>query len=128
MADRPVATNVEHLAVAAVAGAGTKKCIGRIVDVDEIAQLRTVAEDLNRLVLERETDEPADEALAIVTNQLPRAVDIGQAQRAGAHAEDVVVDEMVVLAGRLVDAIDIGRSNQVRLTDRQRIGTAVDLT
>ena len=59
--------------------------------------------------------------------QLARAVDVGQPQRAGADAEDVVVDEVVVLAGRLVDAVDVGRPHEVRLVDRQRVGPAVDL-
>ena len=59
--------------------------------------------------------------------QLARAVDVGQAQRAGADAEDVVVDQVVVLAGRLVDAVDVGRPHEVRFVDRQRIGPAVDL-
>ncbi len=44
-----------------------------------------------------------------------------------AHAEDVVVDEVVVLAGRLVDAVDVGRPHQMTLGDRQRVGLAVDL-
>ena len=99
----------------------------RIVDVDEIADLRAVAEDLDLLVLEHEPDEPADEALAVVPQQLARAVDVGQPQRAGAHAEDVVVDQMVVLAGGLVDAVDVGRPHQVPLGDRQVVRLAVDL-
>ena len=113
MADRLVAADVEHLAVARVARARPQERVGRVVDVDEIAQLRAVAVDLNRPVLDREADEPADEALAVVPDQLPRAVDVGQPQRAGAHAEHVVVDEVVVLAGRLVDAVDVGRPHEM---------------
>ena len=38
--------------------------------------------DLDRVVLYREPDEPRDKSLAIVFDQLPRAVHIGQAERA----------------------------------------------
>jgi hypothetical protein len=62
-----------------------------------------------------------------VLQQLARPVDVRQAQRAGADAEHVVVDEVVVLAGRLVDAVDVGRADQVRFGDGQAVGTAVDL-
>ena len=60
-------------------------------------------------------------------DQLARAVDVRQPQRTRADAEDVVVDEVVLLAGRLVDAVDVGRSHQLRFVDRQAIGLAVDL-
>ena len=60
-------------------------------------------------------------------DQLARAVDVGQPQRAGADAEHVVVEQVVGLAGRLVDAVDVGRPDQVRLVDRQAVGPAVDL-
>ena len=122
-----VAADVEDLAVARVARARPQERVRGVVDVDEVAQLRAVAVDLDRLVLDREADEPADEALAVVLDQLARAVDVRQPQRAGAHAEHVVVDEVVVLAGRLVDAVDVGRPHELALADRQRVGPAVDL-
>ena len=59
--------------------------------------------------------------------QLARTVDVGEPQGTGAHAEDVVVDEMVVLAGRLVDPVDVGRPHELRFGDRQRIGPPVHL-
>ena len=127
VADRLVAADVEHLAVARVGRARPQERIGRIVHVDEVAQLRAVAEDLDLASLDRQADEPADEALAVVLDQLTRAVDVGQPQRAGAHAEDVVVEQVVVLAGRLVDAVDVGRAHQMVLVDRQAVRRAVDL-
>ena len=83
--------------------------VSGIVNVYEVAQLRTIAKDLNLLVLERETYEPGEEALPVVLDQLTGAVHVGQAERTGAHAEDVVVHQVIVLACRLVDAVDIGR-------------------
>ena len=125
--DRLVAADVEDLAIARVDRARPQERVGRIVDVDEIALLGAVAVNLDDAAFDRQPDEPADEALAVVADQLPRPVDVGQPQRAGADLEHVVVDEMVVLARRLVDAVDVGRLHQVLLVDRQRVGTAVDL-
>src|SRR5688572_7500838 len=127
MGDRLDAADVEYLPVRRVGRASPQERIRRIVDVDEIAQLFAAAVNLNLAVLDRLTDEPADEALAIVLEELPRPVDVGQPQRAGADAEHVVVDQVIVLAGRLVDAVDVGRPDQVRLRYRQRVGPAVDL-
>ena len=128
MADRLVAADVEDPPVARVGGAGAQERGRSIVHVDEVAHLRAVAEDLDLAALDRQADEPADEALAVVPDQLTRAVDVGQAQRAGAHAEDVVVEQVVVLAGGLVDAVDVGRPDEMRLVDRQAVGPAVDLS
>src|SRR5580765_144901 len=102
MADRLVAADVEGFAVAEIALAGAEEGVAGVIHVHEIAALRAVAVNLNRTVLDCQADEPADESLAVVPNQLARPVDIGEPQRARADAEDVVVDEVVILAGRLV--------------------------
>src|SRR6185503_7536959 len=104
MRDVLFAADVERLAVDGIARARRQERFDRVIDVDKIADLRAVAEHLDLAILERETNEPANEALAIVSQQLARSVDVREAQRARADAEHVVVDEMVVLAGRLVDA------------------------
>ena len=127
MADRLVAAHVEHLAVACVAGARPEERVGGVVHVDEIAELRAVTVDVDGLILDRKPDEPADEALAIVLDELTRPVHVGQPERARAHAEHVVVDEMVVLAGRLVDPVDVGRAHEMALIDRKRVGAPVHL-
>ena len=103
------AADVEHLPVRRVIGPRSQECVGGIVHVDEVANLPPVAVDLDLPILDRQTDEPADEPLPIVLEQLARAEDVGEPQRAGADAEHVVVDQVVVLAGRLVDAVDVGR-------------------
>ena len=51
---------------------------------------------------------------------LLRSVHVREAKRAGASAEDVVVDQVILLAGRLVDAVHVGWTNEVRFADRQR--------
>ena len=127
VADRVATAHVEDLAIAGVVCAGPQERVGRVVHVDEVAELAAVAVDLDGAALEGEADEPADETLAVVSNQLPRTVHVRQPQRAGTHAEHVVVDEVVVLAGRLVDAVDVGRPHEMRLVDRQGVGAPVDL-
>src|SRR5437899_1671390 len=119
VADRAIAADVEHFAVARIARPGAKKRVGDVVYVHEVAQLGAVAVDLDRLVLDREPDEPRDEPLATVFDQLPRAVDVRQAKRARAHAEDVVVQKVVVLARGFVDAVDVRWPDEVRLGDGQ---------
>ena len=125
--DRLIAADVEHLAVAGVARPGPQKRISGIVDEHEVAALRSIAVDLNRPAFDGQPDEPADEALTIVTDQLTRAVDVREAQRTGADAEDVVVHEVVILASSLVDSVDVGGLDEVMFGDRQRVGPAVDL-
>jgi hypothetical protein len=61
MTDRPFAADVEHLAVARFACARPQECVGSIVDVNEVAELRAIAEDLNRPVLDGKADEPTDD-------------------------------------------------------------------
>src|SRR5687768_14470609 len=68
--NRLEAADVQRLAVRRVGGAGAQKRLGRIIDEDEVAQLAAVAVDLDFAVLERQSDEPGDEALAIVLDQL----------------------------------------------------------
>ena len=77
--------------------------------------------------LDGETDEPSDEALAVVPDQLARPVHVGESQRAGADAEDVVVEEMVVLARGLVDAVDVGGPDEMALVHGQPVGPAINL-
>src|SRR5688572_7396877 len=113
MSDGLTPADVEDLAVARVAGARAQKRIRRVIHVHEIADLRAVAENLNLAPFDGLADEPADEPLAAVPDELARPVDVGQPQRARADAVHTVVDEMVILAGRLVDPVDVRRPHEV---------------
>src|SRR4029453_141373 len=95
---------------------------------DEIADLLAVAVDLNLAVFDDLADEPGEESLSIVFEQVSRTIDFVHPQRARANAEHRVGYEVIVLACRLVDAVAGGGSHEVRLADRQRLGTSVDLT
>ena len=61
-------------------------------------------------------------------DQLPRAVGVGQAQAARSQAVGAVVDQVVPLAGQLVDAVDVGGPVAVFLVQRQVERPAVALT
>ncbi len=106
---------------------GAQERVHGVVDVHEIANLRAVAENLDLAPFERETDEPADKSLTVVPDELPRPVHVGEPQRARAHVEHVVVEQVVVFARRLVDAVDVDRSHQMTFGDRQRVGLSVHL-
>src|SRR4051812_1296552 len=125
--DRLEAADVEDLAVRCVVRTGSEERIDRVIDEDEVTYLLSVAVDLNLASFNHQPDEPGDEALPVVFQQLPRAVDIGQSERAGADAKHVVVNEVVVLAGGLVDAVDVGRPHQMRFRNWQRVGAPVHL-
>src|SRR5687767_12085765 len=128
MRDRFDSADVQHLPVRGVARSGTQECIGRVVHVDEITQLRPVTIDLDLAILDGEPDEPRDETLAIVLDQLSWPVDVRESQRACAYAEHVVVQEVVVLAGGLVDPVHVGWLDEVLLGHGQRVRAAVHLS
>ena len=118
VADRLVSSDVEHITIAHVRGAGPQERVRGIVDVDEIAQLRSVAEDLDLTTLERQSDEPADESLAVVFDQLPRPVDVRQAQRAGAHVEHVVESRWCFATALFTPLMSAGRTRCFSSTGR----------
>ena len=101
--------------------------LNHIVHVVEVAHLQPVAEDVERLPLQQLPEPPADERLSRVADAHTRAVGVGQPQRDGAQAVDLVVNHVVPLAGQLVDAVDIGRLQRVALVHRQILRAAVDL-
>ena len=125
--DGLVVPEVEHLPVRGVQRAGAQEGLDDVVDVVEVALLLAVAEELDLLAERRLAHEPADEALAVVPDQLPRPVGVGQPQRRGADAVHLVVDQVVELARDLVDPVHVHRLQQVILVDRQVERAAVDL-
>ena len=125
MRDRLEAADVQHLSIARLVRAGAQECIRGVVHA-EIAELRSVSVDLDLAILDRQADEPGDKTLSVVLQQLPRTVDVGQPEGARAHAEHVVVEQMVMLAGRLLMPFtSAGWTRCVR--HRQALGLAVDL-
>ena len=73
---------VEDLPVRGVARPRAQERVHHVVDVVEVALLRPVAEDLDLLAERGLAHEPADEALAVVADELARAVGVGEPQRA----------------------------------------------
>src|SRR3954469_16939822 len=63
---RLVAADVEDLTVDGVRRACPEERVHSVLHIDEIPDLRSIAEDLYLAAFERQSDEPADESLAIV--------------------------------------------------------------
>src|SRR5207253_4625702 len=74
-------------------------------------------------------NQPANGCLAVVLDQHPGPVRVGQPQHAGADAVDVVVEDVVPLAGQLVDSIHVNGAGRLAFVNRQQfLGNAtVDL-
>src|SRR5262245_18387352 len=125
MRDVLAAANSADAAVAGRHRAGPQECIHGVVHIDEVANLRALTEDLILPSLEGKPDKPADEPLAAVANELPRAINVREPQPARATPLHIVIDEVVVLAGRLVDAVDVRWPNEVCFVHRQPVGPAV---
>ena len=112
---------------AASDGPRPQERVHHVVHVVEVPLLRAVAEDLDLLAEHDLAHEPADEALPAVADELARPVGVGEAQRRGADAVHGVVDEVVELAGDLVDAVHVRGVQQVVLVHGQALRLAVDL-
>ena len=118
---------VQDLPVRGVHRPRPQEGVHHVVHVVEVALLAPVAEDLDLLAERGLADEPADEALPVVPDELAGAVGVGEPQRGGADPVHLVVDEVVELAGDLVDPVHVHRLQEVLLVDRQVEGLAVDL-
>src|SRR6185312_939416 len=105
---------------------GGEKGLDRVVDIDHVPPL-LAAPDLEWLSFDRKTQPDAEEILARILDPHSRAIDVGQAQRAALDPVDVAEQQVVALAGDLVDAVDVGRTQRVRLVDREVLRPAVDL-
>ncbi len=126
-ADRAVAAHIEDPAVALIVGRRDQARLHDIIDIGEVPPLGAVPVDLDRLALDELADPPAQEGLPGVPHPHARAVRIGQAQGAGADAIDVVIDDVVPLPRRLVDAVDVDGAHQMPLIHRQVVRHPVDL-
>ena len=98
-----------------------------VVDVGEVAALAAVAVDEDLLVGERVPDPDAEEGLAGVAHAHSRAVRVRQPQHARPDPVDVAVEEVVPLAGRLVDPVHVDGRDRVALVDRKVPRAPVEL-
>ena len=125
-ADDLQAAKVEGAAVGAlIAGSGQERLDG-IVHVREVAKLGSFP-DLEGFAANELTDPDPKERLACVADSHMRSVGVGQPQGAGTNSVDVVVEDVVRLAGCLVDAVDVHGSHQVLLVHGHVLRAAVDL-
>ena len=107
---------------------GEQQRLDHVVDVVHVAPLAPLAEEFDDAAVHRLPDEPRDETEAVVADELARAVGVRQPQADGARAVEPMVEQVVVLGGQLVDAVDVERRDAVLLVQRQVDGAAVNLT
>ena len=124
---RLCAAEVEDLALRGLARAREQQRLHDVVHVVHVAPLLALAVEFDDAALDRLPHEPADEALPVVAQQLARAVGVRQTQADGARAVDAVVEQVVVLGGELVDAVDVHGRDAVLLVEREIERLAVDL-
>ncbi len=105
---------------------GQQQRFDAIVDVGEVAAL-FAAPDFDRLPLEQPADPDADECLPRVFDPHARAVSVRETQGAGGQIVNVVVQDVVELAGQFVDAVDVDGAERVPLIDGEPLGPAVNL-
>ena len=99
MANRFIAANVEDIAVTGIVSAYAQKGVGSIIP--------------KRRLLDGLPDEPPDETLTIMRNQLSWAIDVREAQRHRLQTICAAVSLVVLLACRLVDAVHVDRLDRV---------------
>lgn len=97
-----------------------------VIDIGEVAEL-FAAPYFKRPAGEHLPDPHAEEGLAGVLDAHTRPDGVGEAQRAGADAVHVVVEDMVPFAGHLVDAVDVDGADGVVFIHGQIVGFAVNL-
>src|SRR5229473_3585076 len=120
------AANVEREAGGIAAERGAQKRLDRIIDIQELAAL-LAPPYLEGGAFERPTQPDAEEILPCILDPHARSINIGQPQRAGVDSIGIVKQQVIGLAGHLVDAVDIGRPQRMLLVDRQIAWPAVDL-
>ena len=96
-----------------------------IADVDVVARLLAVAEDLRRLALAQLAAEDRDDA-RLAVRVLARAVDVAEAQRHRRKPVEAVVEAEVALGAELALPVGGHRQRLDGLRRRQHVGLAVD--
>src|SRR5713226_7127170 len=127
-ADGRLGAQVEDLPDGLVRHGRREQRLDGVVDVVEVPQLGAVTEDLDLVAAQEVSDPHAQEGLPRVLDPHARAVRIGQPERHRAHSVDIAVEDVVPLAGHLVDAVDVGGPEQVPLVHREILGPAIDLS
>src|SRR6185503_7874222 len=93
---------LEDLATDVVGCHGADDAVAEVLDVDEVARLRAVAEDLEALAAQAAPDEVRDRVVLV---ERVGAVDVREAERRGLHAERARKSLYVRLARELAGAV-----------------------
>src|SRR5712692_10020898 len=105
---------------------GEQEGVGGVLDLGEIVQLLATPNFEVSALYDGAQPNP-DKGLTRVLYSHARAIGVGQPQRTTAHPVYVVIERVIGLAGHLVDAVDVDRSQDVLLVDRHVVRATVDL-
>ena len=118
---------VEHLADRCRLDCGEQHGVDHVVDVETVAQLRTLAEQFDVLAGERAANEHREEAETVTVQVLAGPIDVRETEGRGPHVVRVGVHAMELFAGELVDAVHVDRPCGVQFVDGQVLRAAVHL-
>src|SRR5664280_3342853 len=122
---RLAAAHIQDLAERRVLSRREEDRLHAVVDVEEIAQDRPVAEDGDRRAVEREAHEPVHDAVARMAHLGPRAVDVREAQYRPLDPVDVPVYLDDLRRGEVRDLVEAARVRGRIFGHGQRVRAAV---
>src|SRR2546427_4821188 len=125
-ADDTLTAQVENLAVYILAGRRQEKCLHGVINVCEIAQLRSTP-DLKRFTFQNEPYPEAQKGLASILDTHARSIRVGQTKDTRPNSVHIVVKDVVLLAGHLIDAIYIYRATPMLFIHGQVGGPTIKL-
>ena len=119
---------IVNLAVALLGQRGHEHGVGHIVNVVEIPHLQPVSPHLNPLAFNEVLDPYAEEGLAGVFHSHSRPIRVGEPQGAGSDTINVAVKDVVPFARHFVDAVHIRGMEEMALVNREKVGSAINLS
>src|SRR2546425_1313246 len=125
-ADDTLTAQVENLAVYILAGRRQEECLHGVINVCEIAQLRSTP-NLKRFTFQNEPYPEAQKGLAGILNAHARSIRVGQTKDTRPNSVHIVVKDVVLLAGHLIDAIYIYRATPMLFIHGQVGGPTIKL-
>src|SRR5205085_11072387 len=102
-----VAAQIEDFSLGLFACTGQKHGLNHVVNVIHIAPLAAFAVQLYGVSVNSLSYEPGYKALPIKREKLTRPIGVSQAKADGARAVDAVIEKMIILCCKFIDAVDV---------------------
>jgi hypothetical protein len=109
------------------ASSSEQEGIDRVVDIDGVAELLSIAEDFEGLTIESAAEEDREESLTRDVEGEAGAVGVGQAQDDRVEHAKAVVKQVILFGGALVNPIEITGVHWVIFMYRELEGATANL-